>query len=331
MTDDARLVRQFERALERAEAIRKRRAIVRAGALAAVATLAVALIVHFSRSHAAPLAFGLEGTTIESDGAETMTLADGTRLGIGAHTHADFRAARPDLVRIALDRGEMDFDVTHVEGRAFEVVCGPRTVKVIGTHFRVLADGPRFSVSVERGRVRVDAPDGAVELGPGESFARGFDAAPIIASSVPEPLLPTPVPSTAPSPVHTVESASDVFARAQSARLAGRTAEAARAYDELRLHHRSDARAGLAAFELGRIRLDDLGDPAGAAEAFQDAVTLSPSASYREDAEARRVEALDATGDKSCVAARDAYLARYAQGVFRASVSKRCVAPLPSP
>jgi hypothetical protein len=248
------------------------------------------------------------------------------------HTRADFRAARPELVRIVLDHGEMDLDVAHVDGRAFEVAVGQRTVRVVGTRFHLFADGPRFSVSVSRGRVRVEGAEGngfqeVAELGPGETFARGFDVADAAVSPDP-PATVSATPSSTPAPIAHVESASEIFSRAQSARLAGRAAEAARAFDDLRLHHRTDARAGLAAFELGRIRLDDLADPAGAADAFQDAIALSPGASYREDAEARRVEALDSLHDGArCITARDAYLARYPSGVFRAAVARRCSTP----
>ena len=87
---------------------------------------------------------------------------------------------------------------------------------------------------------------------------------------------------------------------AEVARSAGRLAEAARAFDALRHKYRGDARAGLAAFELGRIRLDSMGNAAGAAEAFADAIALSPGAPFREDAEARRVQALERSGSGAC-------------------------------
>ncbi len=323
--DEARLSRQLEGALVRAGKIRTQRRVVRVAMMAAVAG-ALGLMIFFARPRPASN-LSLEGTVIETEGAQTLTLADGTRIDVGSRTHADFRAARPNLVRIVMDRGEMELDVAHVDGRSFEVVCAQRTIKVVGTRFHVLVDGPRFSVSVSRGRVRVEGPDETIELGPGETFARGFEPATIDAMPPTPAIEPSSAPVASAKSIH-VETASELFLRAQSARVAGRPAEAARAFDDLRLHHRKDARAGLAAFELGRIRLDDLGDSAGAADAFQDAVTLSPSASYREDAEARRVEALDGLHDSArCTSARDAYLARYPAGVFHAAVSRRCSAP----
>jgi transmembrane sensor len=114
---------------------------------------------------------------------------------------------------------------------------------------------------------------------------------------------------------------------ADAARLSGRPAEAARAFDRLRRTHRSDPRAGLAALELGRLRMDSLGDVSGALEAFTDAVALARSAAVREDAEARKVQALERLGDRAgCARARDAYLARYPAGVHAANTRRRCAA-----
>jgi hypothetical protein len=81
----------------------------------------------------------------------------------------------------------------------------------------------------------------------------------------------------------------------------------------------------LAAFELGRLRQDTLHDPAGAADAFADAIVLAPNGPFREDAEARRVEALDAAGRRErCAEAKAAFLARYAAGIHRQRVSTMC-------
>jgi transmembrane sensor len=111
---------------------------------------------------------------------------------------------------------------------------------------------------------------------------------------------------------------------AKRARLAGRPRDAAIALDTLRRRYRSDPRAALAAFELGRLRLDNLGDAPGAVEALNDAIVLAPQGSFREDAEARRVDALDAEGAPGCAEARDAYLVRYPKGIHATMVAARC-------
>jgi transmembrane sensor len=120
-------------------------------------------------------------------------------------------------------------------------------------------------------------------------------------------------------------NAEKLFRLADVARGSGHPREAERAYDTIRKRYRSDARAGLAAFELGRLRLDALKNPGGAAEALSDAIALAPGAPFREDAEARRVQALHASGaTAACVKARDAYLARYPSGAHAAVVRLRC-------
>jgi transmembrane sensor len=120
-------------------------------------------------------------------------------------------------------------------------------------------------------------------------------------------------------------SAEKLLRLAELARANGKLRDAAKAYDALRTRFRGDARAGLAAFELGRLRLDTFGDAAGAAEALADAIAMAPGAPFRQDAEARRVQALHASGATSaCVAARDAYLARYPSGAYTAAVRAWC-------
>ena len=154
--------------------------------------------------------------------------------------------------------------------------------------------------------------------------------------AVPAPVVDPPAPTFSisatpaapPLPSAEAETAKTLFEEAQRARAAGRTSDAAHALDRLRHKYRKDPRAALAALELGRLRLEALGDPRGAEEALRDAIALGPSASLREDAEARRVQALARLGDvKGCAAARDAYLTRYPSGVYRKSVGVYCGGP----
>jgi len=52
---------------------------------------------------------------------------------------------------------------------------------------------------------------------------------------------------------------------------------------------------------------------------------LSPNAPFREDAEARLVDAYDASGvSPLCTHARDAYLAHYPRGLYTSVVASRC-------
>lgn len=115
---------------------------------------------------------------------------------------------------------------------------------------------------------------------------------------------------------------------ADAARLSGHPRQAASAFDSLRRRYRSDARAGLASLELGRLRFDTLGDPAGALEAFRDAHALSRSPSVQEDALARQAQALEALGNAAgCRRVRAEYLRRYPSGIHSASIATRCGGP----
>jgi hypothetical protein len=93
-------------------------------------------------------------------------------------------------------------------------------------------------------------------------------------------------------------------------------------YQELLASYPRDPRAGLAAFELGRLRMDRLGDLPGAVRALQQAVALAPGAELREDALARLVAASAAAHDHAvCARTRARYLTDYPSGVHHRTVS----------
>jgi FecR protein len=283
-----------------------------------------------SRPEAAVAA--LAGTTFEAPaGGETITLGDGSRAVLEPQSRLTLLAVQPELVRVALERGGVDLDVVHADGKQFVVGARGYEIRVLGTRFRVrlgeAAGAAALEVHVTRGRVRV------TRVGAGEAEVRVLDAGETW-STAPEPA-PVPATTTASEapPARTKPTAAlgtgedprDLLARAEGFRAANDPRAAARLFDALRLRHRSDPRAGLAAFELGRLRLDRLGDARGAAEAFGDAIAIAPGAPFREDAEARLVEATAASGDRArCLDARAAYLLRYPRGVHRDKVAARC-------
>jgi tetratricopeptide (TPR) repeat protein len=120
-------------------------------------------------------------------------------------------------------------------------------------------------------------------------------------------------------------AARDLFETGNQAKLEGRLQEAAEAFDALRLRYRSDGHAALAALELGRLRLNHLGDPAGALAALEDAVKLGPRAPFREEAEARIVDALALLGrGAECVRAREQFLAHHPRSVHASAVAGKC-------
>lgn len=117
-----------------------------------------------------------------------------------------------------------------------------------------------------------------------------------------------------------------LFEQGNAARRLGRLREAAEIYAELVSQYPRDRRAALSAFELGRIRMDSLGDLKGAADALERALKLDARRAFAEDALARLVLAQETLGDrKSCESARNRYLSRYPDGIHAQHVATRCL------
>ena len=300
--------------------------------------LVAALGIGLTRAPHAPAA--VAGSSFDNGGPApaTLKLLDGSQLQVSPAGRVDFQALSSQAVQLVLAHGWVELDVTHVPGRKFVVQAGDVDVIVRGTHFRVElgdADPKVVSVSVQRGQVEVRqrrTPDaGVVLLGAGMSWTMGQrqTAVAAVPAAGNEALTATTEhkPSPEPSAARTPDNAGpkQLLEQADAARLGGHPREAAAALDELRRHYRSDARAGLAALQLGRLRLDSLHDAAGALEAFRDAAALSASPSVQEDALARQAQALEALGNGAgCRRVRDQYLARYPSGIHSASIARRC-------
>lgn len=358
--DEARLERQYAAVEARLAPPRRFWESPRfALACAAVAVIAIGVAVGQSRRFdartalapvAAPALSVAAGSALESarDAESTVTLAEGSRVTLAPSSRATFVDTSPTSIAIELDAGKVDIAASHRDGRTFVVNAHGHRVHVVGTVFSVAIDEQperRVHVEVREGRVRVTTPQGKEQLvDAGEAWLGRIDANVAPPDEAPErlatsqaaedepadPVLDEPGGATrpkkrgAPAPA---ERARELLAQAQAARAAGRTAEAERLLDALRKRHRTDPRAPLAALELGRLRLDGKGDAKGAEEAFRDAIALGPSSPLREDAEARRVEALSRLGRADCEEAKRAYLARYPRGLHRALVAASCRPP----
>jgi len=119
--------------------------------------------------------------------------------------------------------------------------------------------------------------------------------------------------------------AAALIARAKDAARAGDPGGAAQAYEALLRAHPRDPRASLAAFELGRLRMDRLGDRPGAVRAFRRALTLGRASPLRQDALRRLVELYDTLGnDQACRRMRERYLADHPDGRYAREVGRRC-------
>ncbi len=349
--DDARLARQWATVSKRLAARPRLRVVV--AALAPAALVAIVLLVLLVRP------WRTAGTpAVAGRATDALVLADGSRVTLSNGAELVLESATRERVHMVLSAGAIDLDVTHVAGRPFVVTAGGHDVTVRGTAFSVTLE-PRdgattLIVAVTRGRVDVSGPTGLHTLDAGQTWSSRLESAstapvPSTATSAtalttsaddsaepgppaevgaaasPPSAPPSAAPAASTAPAAPIEGPRELLSRATEARTNGRPREAASALDTLRKRYRSDARAGLAAFELGRIRMDALNDPAGAAEAFADAAVLAPAAPFREDADARRVEALDALPDRArCERARDAYLARYPSGLHARQIAVRC-------
>ncbi len=299
-----------------------------------------------------------ENAALESAGDSiSVKLEDSSRIELAAQSRIELAESKADAVKLRLRRGSVRCDVTHREGRRFSVEALGVEVRVVGTLFNVaIAEGERrVDVSVERGSVEVRALD---ETGPyrrisaGERWSVDLPSLSPPASASAEPAAPAPsgdpaesprsrpkdelraaepAPPTAdrgdadPASDPNTATARELFDLANLARRSGDLAAAARAYELLLSKYPNDGRAGLAAFELGRLRLERLGNPAGAVSALERAMAKAPSPGLREDAMARLVQAYAALGDGArCRRTRDRYLSEYPGGVHTNAVKSRC-------
>jgi TolA-binding protein len=271
-----------------------------------------------------------------------VTLLDGSTVSLASRSELTVQRNQPTAVSLALTRGRADFDVAPQPARSFKVVAGDVEVRVVGTQFSVRAtpeaDGLRVEVSVLRGMVEVQSarrPGIVARVAAGQSWMQAASALPVKETATAAPAPPVgagsqPEPSAAgvaaPLPSATVAPAArELFEKAGTSRRAGDAQGAARAYEELLRLHPGDARASLAAFELGRLRMDRLGDSAGAIAALERAVALNVGPTFREDALARLVSVYASQGNfAACGRARARYLASYPTGVHAAAVSTRC-------
>lgn len=325
---------------------RSRSLAFRAGLGAVVAAVA-GIALFFYLEHARPGAPWQRAALETAGDTLVVDLDDGSRLELGARSRVEMVETTATAVSVRLNHGRVECDLRPRPGRRFAVLAAGVEVRVTGTRFSVelSPDKRRVDVAVSRGSVEVTWPHGldqtrkltagehlSIDLG-ARSVAEAPSAAPepaaMASADEPEaPNLPAERPSAAREirPPVTLETANarELLDLGNSARRAGDVAGAARAYELMLSKYGSDPRAGLAAFELGRLRMGPLHDLGGAVQAFQRAIALAPGSGFREDAMARLVEAYAALGRTAeCRSARDAYLKSYPHGVHAGAVAEK--------
>ena len=270
------------------------------------------------------------GTTLTSgDEAIAVRLSEGSTVEAAPHSALERVEGNEREVRIALHAGSAVFDVVPRAERLFAVQAGAVEVRVVGTAFEVLRQDDRVQVAVSRGAVDVRRGEVITRVSAGERW-EGSSAVPdtrVIAepvSVVEEVAPPSDVeePERHPAPRATAD---ELFDEASTLRRQGQSRRAARSYARLLTRFPSDTRAPLVAFELGRLRLDSLGDARGAIRAFRKSIAADPSSAFAQDARARLVEAYAAAGDqRSCETSRDDFLRRYPASARVARLQNSC-------
>jgi transmembrane sensor len=313
---------QTERLPQRLLVARRRRAVTRAFAAASACAAVVAGLWLLSPKLAEIGETAPALASAQLNAAErNFALADGSQVSLlGAGSRVEVLEQSAQLVRTQLGAGAARFDVRHDPARVFEVESGDVKVRVLGTAFSLTREGDLTRVSVERGAVRVDWLGGEAFLSAGQS---GLYPPPKpeagLATSAPEPVaeLANGVAEEATSwrklakrgafvdaykamgaasSKSVRDEPSDLMMAADVARLSRHPGEATRFLSRVADGFPRDKRAPLAAFTLGRVLLEDLGQPARAADAFRRAQQLAPRGPLSSDALAREADAAQRAG-----------------------------------
>ena len=313
---------QTERLPQRLLVARRRRALLRgAAAVSAALSVAATLWIWSPKSLSFMPAAPALASAVSPQSERDFALADGSHVSLlGAGSRVEIVEQTAALVRTQLGAGSARFDVRHDEARIFEVESGDVKVRVLGTAFSLVREGLLTRVSVERGAVRVQWTGGEAFLSAGQaglypppsSADAAKSAAPAepladLASSVGEEAsawrrlakrgdYPAAYKALAPVAKSVRDEPSDLMLAADVARLSRHPGEATRYLSRVSDAFPRDKQAPAAAFTLGRVLLEDLGQPGRAADAFRRAQQLAPKGPLASDALAREADAAQRAG-----------------------------------
>jgi hypothetical protein len=294
---------------------------------------------HTTRANDSAVAAPLEaGGAALRTGSEKMAvdLDDGSKVTLAPRSRLAMKETHSDDVTLSLQEGRVACDVAKDKGRSFSVMAAGVTVRVVGTRFSVerlpLDDGEKVAVVVDEGIVEVSGPDGVQKrLSAGESWSVKIlsdveKSAALQPTPADDSSAPVAAPKKRPSKasVKSGAEARDLFAEARAKRNAGNAAGAAKLYEDFLRKHGSDGRAGVAALELGRLKMDQLGDVAGAIAPLTQAASRG-AGGLGDDALARLAQAYSRLGQTSaCQRTRSRYMKSYPKGVHVQQVRSLC-------
>jgi hypothetical protein len=262
-------------------------------------------------AHPVPAAEG----TIRTGAGErlALTLVGGTEARLESSTVMTVDHAGGAKV----DGGEVAFRVARQPtGHSYVVLAGPYRVVVLGTRFKLRMNEAR--------RLFVDAQDGVVEVWDRARLAR-LSTGETWASPEAE------VPAAAPAPAHTHPHARAVAlaspgpdeaeAAAQAALAAGETTRALGLYRALAKD--GGAAGENAAYEVGKILRDRLGQPANAVLAWRRYRTEHPNGLLRVETDVSIIETLVHAGDATgALAEANDFLRNHPDSERRAEIAR---------
>jgi transmembrane sensor len=340
---------QTERLPQRVLKARRSRALATAFAVSVLAVVSAAVS---WRASGPPTQLGgpapqpIANWSTGSATAREFRLSDGTQVRLlSRDSKLEMEEESAQRLRAHLRSGSARFDVSHDPSRVFEVESGGVEVRVVGTAFTLTREGPLTRVFVERGSVQVVWLKGQALLAAGQMGlypppSSGSEVlAPADASAKPTAAVEASAEASAPEPGSWRKLAkrgeyadafraigpssaklvrddpSDLMLAADVARLSRHPSEALRFLSRVSDGFPQDPRAPLAAFTLGRVLLEDLGQPGRAADAFRRAQQLAPAGPLASDALAREALAAERAGEaeRAKLVARR-YLERFPRG-----------------
>jgi TolA-binding protein len=241
------------------------------------------------------------GARVKPAAERTIAMNDGSVVALAAASELEVLANETDKFVTAVRKGWAHFDVNPGGGRRWVIETDLATVEVVGTAFVVERAETHLAVRVERGVVLVRGervPGRIVRLTAGEALEVPAQVAaapaPAARTDTPPPTARTDAPPPRTRPL--APPAETAIARADALLARGKAIDAADELERFLDDAGDDAGAGLAAFMLGRIAQDQLGDPERAAAAFARTLAIGSPRAVQDEARTRRTRALAAAG-----------------------------------